>query len=98
MSPALCTSFRSGKDSGLAILRPNVSGSSVGQSQGQLVNTFFAGYTFTTPPSSNPFGNLGRNAFRAPGLENWDLAANKSFRINERMRVQFRSEFFNILN
>ena len=84
---------------GQAIERPNVSGSSISQSKGQLVNTFFAGYTFTTPAANNPWGNLGRNAFRAPSLENWDLAANKSFRLpREGMSLQFRSEFFNILN
>jgi hypothetical protein len=83
---------------GEAILRPNVSGSPVSQSKSQMVNSYFAGYTFTTPPASDPFGNLGRNAFRAPGLEQWDMGLNKSFRIRESMHLQFRSEFFNILN
>ncbi len=84
---------------GEAILRPNVSGSSVGsQSLGALVNNYFAGYTFTTPPASAPFGNVGRNSFRAPGLENWDLSVNKRFRIREGIALQFRSEFFNVLN
>jgi hypothetical protein len=75
-----------------------VSGSGVSQSKSALVNSYFAGYTFTTPPASAPFGNLGRNAFRAPGLEQWDLAVNKRFRITERAALQFRSEFFNVLN
>jgi hypothetical protein len=42
--------------------------------------------------------NLGRNAFRAPGFEQWDFAADKSFLIHESIRLQFRSEFFNLLN
>jgi hypothetical protein len=83
---------------GEPFLRPNVSGSSVSQSEGQLVNTYFAGYTFTTPPVNDPYGDLGRNAFRAPGLEQWDLSANKSFRIGEKAKLQFRSEFFNVTN
>ena len=83
---------------GEAILRPNVSGSAVSQSKSQMINNYFAGYTFTTPPASAPFGNLGRNAFRAPGLEQWDLSADKSFRLRESMALQFRSEFFNVLN
>ncbi len=83
---------------GEAFLRPNVSGGPTGQSTAQSLLTYFAGYTFTTPGPNAPFGNLGRNAFRAPGLENWDLGAFKSFRITEGIRVQFRSEFFNILN
>jgi len=35
---------------------------------------------------------------RAPDFEQWDLAADKTFRIHERINLQFRSEFFNILN
>jgi hypothetical protein len=83
---------------GEAILRPNISGSSISQSKGQLVNTYFAGYTFTTPAASAPFGNEGRDAFRAPGLAQWDFAVNKTFRIREGINLQFRSEFFNVTN
>jgi hypothetical protein len=83
---------------GVALLRPNVSGSAASQSTAQSLLTYFAGYTFTTPPPFAPFGNLGRNAFRTPGLEQWDLGADKNFFVGERFRLQFRSEFFNILN
>lgn len=83
---------------GQAFQRPNVSGSGIDQSKAQLINTYFAGYTFTTPPASAPFGNLARNAFRTPGLEQWDLAVDKRFRITETAGLQFRSEFFNVLN
>jgi len=83
---------------GQAFLRPDVSGSAVSQTTSQMINGYFAGYAFTTPPASAPFGNLGRNAFRAPGLEQWDLAADKKFRITERIGLQLRSEFFNVLN
>ena len=83
---------------GQAFERPNVSGSGASQSTPQSLLTYFAGYTFTTPLASAPFGNLGRNAFRAPGLAQFDLAVNKNFRITEGIRLQFRSEFFNVLN
>ncbi len=83
---------------GTAFLRPNVSGAPVSQSQAQSLLTYFAGYTFTTPPASAPFGNLGRNAFRTPGLEQWDLGVNKNFRIHEQIAMQFRGEFFNVMN
>jgi hypothetical protein len=83
---------------GVALLRPNVSGSAVKQSTAQSLLTYFAGYTFTTPSPNAPFGNLGRNVFRAPGLEQFDLAVNKNFAIREGIRLQFRSEFFNVLN
>ncbi len=83
---------------GQALLRPNVSGQGISQDKNGLVNTFFAGYTFTTPLATAPFGNLSRNAFRAPSLEQWDLGVDKNFRIREGMALQFRSEFFNVLN
>lgn len=83
---------------GEAILRPNVTGSSISQSTGAMVNNYFAGYTFSTPPASDPFGDAGRNAFRAPSLAQWDLAVDKRFRIKENMNLQFRSEFFNVTN
>jgi hypothetical protein len=63
-----------------------------------MLNTYFAGYTFTTPLATAPYGNVGRNSFRTPGFEQWDFAANKTFRIHENVRLQFRSEFFNFLN
>ena len=83
---------------GEPFLRPNVSGGPIPQNTAQTVNTFFAGYTFTTPSASDPFGDLGRNAFRAPGLVQWDMAADKNFQIRESMHLQFRSEFFNVIN
>ncbi|MGA3185934.1 MAG: TonB-dependent receptor [Bryobacteraceae bacterium] len=83
---------------GEAFLRPNVTGSAASQSTAQSLNTYFAGYTFTTPPATDPFGDLGRNSFRAPGLEQWDFAADKSFTIHEGIKLQFRSEFFNFTN
>jgi hypothetical protein len=83
---------------GQAFQRPNVTGNATSQSTAQMINTFYAGYTFTVPPASAPFGNLGRNAFRAPGFEQWDLGVNKNFAIRESIKLQFRSEFFNVLN
>ncbi len=83
---------------GQALLRPNVTGSSSNPSSSAMLNNYFAGWVFTTPPASNPFGSAGRDAFRSPGFEQWDLAADKRFRITERTSLQFRSEFFNVIN
>lgn len=94
VTPGLSNDYR-----GQAEVRPNVSGQGVGsQATGQYINNYFAGYTFTQPTTQNPFGNLGRNAFRAPDFEQWDVAVDKNFHIAERFNLQFRSEFFNILN
>jgi hypothetical protein len=43
-------------------------------------------------------GITGRNQFRAPGIENVDVAVNKAFRFNDRQKLEFRSEFFNVFN
>jgi hypothetical protein len=44
------------------------------------------------------FGNLGRNVLIGPGFSNIDFSILKNTRITERMRIQFRTEFFNIFN
>jgi hypothetical protein len=52
---------------------------------------------FAAPPIYT-FGNTARNALIGPGLDTWDLGADKDFRLTERFGLQFRSEFFNALN
>jgi hypothetical protein len=44
------------------------------------------------------FGNLGRNTLIGPGLVMVNPALAKQFTLTERVRVQFRVEFFNALN
>jgi hypothetical protein len=44
------------------------------------------------------FGNEGRNSLNGPSFKQWDFAVYKNLAINERMRLQFRADFFNILN
>jgi outer membrane receptor protein involved in Fe transport len=47
----------------------------------------------------SPFGNLPRNYGRTPKFYETDLALNKRFNTpSERMKVEFRSEFYNIFN
>ena len=49
-------------------------------------------------PGLNNLGTGGRNNFRAPGIENVDVAVNKHFRFGDRHNVEFRTEFFNVFN
>ncbi|MFY9609996.1 MAG: carboxypeptidase regulatory-like domain-containing protein [Blastocatellia bacterium] len=44
------------------------------------------------------FGNSGRNIFRAPSIRIWDVSLVKTWKATERVNVQFRAEFFNVLN
>ena len=56
-------------------------------------------YSFPTPGTLR--GNAGRNSIVGPGLENLDFSIFKNNyvpRISENFNVQFRAEFFNILN
>lgn len=43
-------------------------------------------------------GNSGRNAFYGPGLTSVDFSAFKNFQLMEKLKLQFRAEFFNVLN
>ncbi len=53
----------------------------------------------TVPPTQAPrLGNAGRNSVIGPGISNFDLSLIKNTKIGERLNVQFRSEFFNVLN
>ena len=52
---------------------------------------------FSTP-ASQTFGNLGRNAFRAPGISQLDLGLSKFVSITERLSVRLRADMFNAFN
>ena len=49
-------------------------------------------------PANGTFGNLGRNAFRAPAISDVDLALEKNIAFVERVTLRFRAEVFNVLN
>jgi hypothetical protein len=44
------------------------------------------------------FGNSAIGTERAPSYFNFDATAGKSFKISEKKRVDFRAEFFNLMN
>lgn len=54
-------------------------------------NAFLAPYPGTT-------GNVSRDSMIGPGLADVDLSLAKTTKIGERLRAQFRAEYFNILN
>ena len=44
------------------------------------------------------FGSSGTGILLGPHQQNWDLSALKNFQVGERVRLQFRGEFFNAFN
>src|SRR5262249_3819200 len=44
------------------------------------------------------FGNLGRNVVTGPGFNNADFSIMKNTAIKEKLRLQFRAEFFDLFN
>jgi hypothetical protein len=49
-------------------------------------------------PTPGTYGNLGRGTLTGPGLADVDLSLFKNTGITEKTNLQFRAEFFNILN
>jgi hypothetical protein len=49
-------------------------------------------------PTPGTYGNLGRETLTGPGLAELDFSLFKNTPIGERCNLQFRSEFFNLLN
>jgi outer membrane receptor protein involved in Fe transport len=49
-------------------------------------------------PGTRHFGNEGRTSLRGPSFKQWDLAIYKNTAITERVKMQLRAEFFNLIN
>jgi hypothetical protein len=94
-------------------VRPNVNPNFTGPlytrgTTAQKVAQYFNPNAFSAPLSTldpvkgtitgGAVGNLGRDTLTGPGYKDLDLALAKTTQINERLRAQFRAEFFNILN
>ncbi len=69
-------------------------------SMGQLTQygCYVMGSAIITPQEPLTFGNMGRNIFRGPGFQNWDMSVTKAINISERVKLQARGEVFNLLN
>lgn len=49
-------------------------------------------------PAFGTWGNLGRGVFTGPGMAELDMSLFKNIPVSERANLQFRAEFFNLLN
>jgi hypothetical protein len=83
-------------------VRPNASAGFIGSPYNHgdtaaRVAQFFKPGAFSAPVYGT-VGNLGRDTLTGPGYADWDLSLLKSSQLSERTRLQFRAEFFNVLN
>lgn len=80
--------------------RPNLNGQELSLPEGeQSVARWFNTAGFSAPPAF-AFGNAPRTLgnIRSDGIANVDFSLVKNTRLVERVTLQFRSEFFNLLN
>ncbi len=75
--------------------RPDRIGS--GELEDPTVDRWFDTTAFATPAQFT-YGNSGRNILYGPGRTNFDFSLFKEFRIVESVKLQFRTEFFNLFN
>jgi hypothetical protein len=84
------------------IVRPYLVGDPNLPSSEQTVDHWYNVAAFAQPGDAGTpnytYGTLGRNTMRGPHASNLDLSLFKNFRITERLKLEFRSEFFNIFN
>ena len=50
------------------------------------------------PPATGTYGDVRRDSLTGPGLKDMDFSAAKNTALTERLHLQFRAEFFNLLN
>ena len=78
-------------------VRPNWNPNFVGKLYPKTVDQYFNPEAFL-PPASGTYGNVSRDALTGPPLSSLDFSATRSAHLTERLGLQFRAEFFNILN
>jgi outer membrane receptor for ferrienterochelin and colicin len=61
------------------------------------VNAFSIPALFDGTPGQN-MGDAGRNSLSGPAFFQWDMSLAKNFPITEAVKLQFRTDIFNILN
>ncbi len=84
---------------GVGNIRPDVVPGCDKKTGGGHITNWFNTACFVTPPDYGP-GTESRvdPTLRGPGINNFDFAIFKRTKVNERLGVEFRTEFFNIFN
>jgi hypothetical protein len=74
--------------------RPNV----VGDPRAGVSGTQFLNPAAFAVPAAGAYGNLGAYAIFGPRMNNWDASLQKAFPIGERIKMDFRAEFYDFPN
>ncbi|HKV06136.1 MAG TPA: carboxypeptidase-like regulatory domain-containing protein [Candidatus Acidoferrales bacterium] len=92
----ICPNFSNGR-----LKNPGGARSTIGSAKG-----YFNAAAFACPapvvqfgdPSATDYGNAAVGIATGPGQFNWDVSLVKNTQITERVRMQFRSDFYNAFN
>jgi hypothetical protein len=95
--PFTITSGRDQSNTGAGFDRPNATGVDPDEIATRTTDRWFNTDAFVLQPFGT-HGNVGRNTMIGPSLFNWDASLLKDFNFNERHRLQFRWEAFNVPN
>ena len=81
-------------------LRPNIIVDPMAPRNERTIDNYFNRNNVVIPSPNQPFGNAGRNIVRSHAFFQLDMGVHKSFHLpfNEETRIEFRAEFFNLLN
>lgn len=85
-------------------MRPNfVPGQPLHVPNANWPNSSFNSAAFTINPNydgawGDAPGDVPRNAVRGPRFAQWDISMMKNFSLTERLKLQFRTDLFNLLN
>jgi hypothetical protein len=89
------SSGRDNSRTGIGNDRPDASATS--RLSTRTIDRFFDTSVFSQN-AIGTFGNAGRNTVLGPGLINFDFGVSRRLNVTERVKVEIRSEFFNVFN
>jgi Carboxypeptidase regulatory-like domain len=78
-------------------VRPSWNTSFSGKLYPRTTSQYFNPAAFVTP-AAGFYGNVRRDSLVGPGLGNLDFSLLKDTSLSDRVRLEFRAEFFNVLN
>jgi len=83
-----------------AAMNAQIAGSSSGAASLAAQGCYVSpnGKSVILPPAQGTFGNMRPGALIGPGFHEWDLSVRKTFKVTERVGLEFSVSAFNVLN